>query len=113
MEVKQVFAGKPYPSWIKKHKVFKEFKTINKIFPDIGLSNCEKEVAIDNSKEAHRSAKALMSTIRWNVKYRIDVMRGYYGKVENAKTKQRVNDILPILTSVWRALANKNADKVI
>ena len=50
---------KPYPDWIKHHRIFKELPTLNKVFPRIGLSNFKEPCEIMNSEEATKCAKAL------------------------------------------------------
>jgi hypothetical protein len=61
--VKQIFAKKDFPSFITKHPIFKTVKTIKKIFPDIGLPNCEKIVTIDNTKEIKEHAEYLIDDL--------------------------------------------------
>src|SRR5271165_4106843 len=61
--VKQIFAKKDFPSFITKHPIFKTVKTVKKIFPDIGLPNCEKNIKIDNSEQIRETAEDLIDTM--------------------------------------------------
>jgi len=67
--VKQIFSKKDFPSFIKKHKIFKTVKTIKKIFPEIGLPNSEKIVNIDNSQEIKETAKDLLGYMKYRLSY--------------------------------------------
>lgn len=67
--VKQIFAKKDFPSFIKKHEIFKTVKTIKKIFPEIGLPNSEKIVNIDNSQEIKETAKDLLGYLKYRLSY--------------------------------------------
>jgi hypothetical protein len=50
---------KPYPDWIKQHRIFRDLPSIEKVWPRIGLSNFREPCEIMNSEEAVKSAKAL------------------------------------------------------
>ena len=63
VETKELFATKKFPAWIKNHAVFKNHKQIAKIFPEIGLTNCEMEVDVDNAAEVKTAAKYLITDI--------------------------------------------------
>ena len=65
--VRQIFAKKDFPSFITKHPIFKTVKTIKKIFPDIGLPNCEKIVTIDNTKQIKENAEYLIKDLSYRL----------------------------------------------
>lgn len=52
-------SDKPYPIWMKQHKVFKEMDQIEKIWPSIGLPNLVEEVEINSSEAARLQANLL------------------------------------------------------
>lgn len=62
--VKQIFAKKDFPSFIKNHQVFDTIKTVKKIFPEIGLKNCEKIVKIDSIDDIKETARKLVNELR-------------------------------------------------
>src|SRR5271166_4158542 len=68
--IKDILTNKNYPRNIKEHAVFKNIKSISKVFPEIGLPNCEKEITIDNSKEKRAAAMLLLREIKETVKVR-------------------------------------------
>lgn len=61
---KDILAAHKYPPKIKSHDIFKKTKEIKKVFPEIGLPNCEKELTIDNSKEKIAAAQSLLVGIK-------------------------------------------------
>lgn len=54
---------KPYPDWIKQHRIFKDLSSIEKVWPRIGLSNFREPCEIMNAEEAVKSAKTLGTRI--------------------------------------------------
>lgn len=58
-----VNSSKPLPEWLKTHQVFKELKSLEKIFPKIGLRNFKQDVDIIASQEARNAATSLGSRI--------------------------------------------------
>src|SRR5271165_1526395 len=71
--VKTIFANKKheFPPFITKHRIFKTVKMVKKIFPEIGVSNCEKEVIIDNVQEIKETAKSMLNNISYKLNYYI------------------------------------------
>ena len=63
--IKNAFSKKDFPNEIKKHYVFKTVKTIKKIFPEIGLANCEKEIDIDNSDHIRKCANDFIHNVKY------------------------------------------------
>lgn len=68
--VKEILAAHKYPEFVRNHKAFKSITEIKKVFPHIGLSNCEEEIAIDNSQEVIASATYLINAISHEVSQR-------------------------------------------
>ena len=63
LKLHDIFENKKYPPFIKNHKIFKQIDKVHKIFPLIGLDNCEEDVVIDNSEEIHNLGVILVSHI--------------------------------------------------
>lgn len=61
--IKQIFKEHKYPDFIKNHEIFKKTDSVQKIFPLIGLENCQEDIAIDNSAEIILLAEVLISNI--------------------------------------------------
>lgn len=108
IEIKEAFSGKEYPTWIKNHRVFKKHSTVKKIFPSIGLANCEKEVEIDNSKEAKQFAEALRNALTIEITERAATIRTYSKR--EGLSNERLDSytyMAHLLDSVKRSLAVK------
>jgi hypothetical protein len=71
------FAKKPFPSFITSHPIFTSLKEVKKVFPEIGLTNCEKEIGLDNTAAATQAARNLLAYIVSMVNARIDGLREY------------------------------------
>lgn len=56
-----VDSDKPYPSWIKNHRVFKSLSKIDKVWPSIGLQNFSKNIDVLSTDNAKRAATSLAS----------------------------------------------------
>ena len=67
---KHILKTNKYPTFIKNHPIFKTTKKVQKIYPLIGLPNCEEKVLIDNSVEAARFADLVHSDICVQCMYR-------------------------------------------
>lgn len=63
LKLHNIFENKKYPPFIKNHKIFKQIDKVHKIFPLIGLDNCEEDVVIDNSGEIEALGVILVSHI--------------------------------------------------
>jgi hypothetical protein len=57
MSVSSITRSRKYPGFIRNHPIFKSLKTVQKVFPKIGLKNCEVSV----SSIDPRAAKKLKS----------------------------------------------------
>src|ERR1019366_7531955 len=62
--VEKIFAEKKFPKWFSNHPIFKEVKTIKKVFPGIGLPNFEYEMKIDNEEYTKDTATKLVKDIQ-------------------------------------------------
>lgn len=113
--VKEIFADKKFPAWITTHSVFKNFKEIRKVFPEIGLPNCEKEIEVDNVKEASTAAKNMVNSLRQTIDHRLGTIQKYSVKHADAigpKRKKKLENINKLLTEVKNQL-NKQSGKCI
>jgi hypothetical protein len=59
-----VNSDKPYPSWIKEHRVFKSMLKVDKVFPKIGLSNFSEPTEILSLNQAKTEANDFMYWVR-------------------------------------------------
>jgi hypothetical protein len=121
MDTKELLADKRFPGWIRDHSVFKVNKKIDKIFPHIGLSNCNEECSIDNSREAIQSAKYLLNDISRTMSERSRKLANFAKKKEtptaerkkmNAKRKAKYENCQLLLGALSDTLT-KNPDKLI
>jgi hypothetical protein len=111
IESKEVISNKQLPDWIKNHKVFKEFDTINKVFPEIGLPNCEEEIEVNNLKEAKKCATTLVSDIKSEINSRISTINRYAKRVSlSSKREEKIKNCVEVLGKIKAAI---NPDKVI
>ena len=56
-------SDKPYPIWIKEHRVFKNINKIDKVFPKIGLPNFSEDIEISCVGDAKVQAKEFVYQI--------------------------------------------------
>lgn len=117
---KQIFAGKQYPKKIKDHKAFKTNKTIKKIFPQIGLPNCEKEVDLDNKNDKIVALTYLITDIKQSLNKRQyglskwadkkDIVNNRKVKIDN--TKKLLKDVQAIVDGNINNLFIENNGKI-
>jgi hypothetical protein len=81
--VKQIFAKKDFPVFIRQHPIFKTVKVVRKIFPDIGLPNCEKVVSIDNTEEIKETALNLVENMSCALHNYIPIYKQDYTLISN------------------------------
>lgn len=68
-------SNKPYPLWIKEHKVFKNLPKIEKIFSQIGLSNFTQGIKVASLAQAKTQATYLVNDIDSYVNEKISNLR--------------------------------------
>lgn len=118
IDVKSILAENNFPNFIKTHSIFRTFKEIRKVFPEIGLPNAEKEIEVDNKVEAQTSAKALVNEMQAVIDKRIRTINKYGSKktadgVEHPMGKKRqkkLDNAVKLLTKVRDDIA-KSRDK--
>jgi hypothetical protein len=113
---KDLFLKKKFPDWIENHKVFKSNKQIKKIFPDIGLPNCEREIELDNSNEARASAINLISEINNELGRRSQKLNKFGAKeaIKASKKRQsKLDDINLLIQSVRNLILKQQNNFVI
>jgi len=64
MNIKEILNAKPFPNFIKNHKIFDEFTTVKKVFPSIGLSNCKEKVVVDKTDSLKPLARYALNEVR-------------------------------------------------
>lgn len=113
--VKEIFAEKKFPTFIKGHSIFKSFKEIKKVFPEIGLPNTEKEIEIDNSKEVKASASALLLELNRLINHRLAGIEKYALKKSDmsVKRKAKLDEIKALLLEIKKITSAKNKTKCI
>src|SRR5258708_909075 len=72
--IADLFKEKKFPNWFTKHPVFNKITKISKVFPSIGLPNCEEGIKIDNVKPAIEAAKQLIASIDNNIAHRLETL---------------------------------------
>ena len=123
IETKALFAdkNKKWPDWIKNHSVFKKHPNFDKVFPHIGLTNCEESIKIDNVKEATNAAKYLLVDLQKLMNERQTKLAGFVKKKEtpsadrkkmNANRKRKYENC-SLLLETLRTDLNKKTAKVI
>lgn len=106
-DTKKIFTEKKFPNWITSHSVFKNNKEIKKVFPEIGLPNCEKEIEVDNVKEANTAAKYLITELRQEMAHRIETLERYVNKHPDkvgAKRKKKLENTIKLLADTKKTL---------
>lgn len=106
--IAQIFKDKKYPKWFQNHSIFKEVKTIKKVFPSIGLPNCEEEAGVDNTEQATDAAISLINTIVILLNDRAHTLTAYMKNVRNKNRQAHGLKCLAILKSVNNLLKTKN-----
>src|ERR1019366_6663471 len=107
-DIKKAFAEKQFPAFIKNHSIFKNFKEVKKVFPEIGLPNCEKEIVMDNSEAVASSAIACLIDIKYVIEDRITSLTNYlktHPKMKMGKErKEKFDNCINLLHAVKNAL---------
>lgn len=106
--IEEIFKNKKYPKWFSSHPIFKEVKTIKKVFPSIGLPNCIEDAAIDNSEQAKASAKVLIGDIAAIISDRISSLKTYQKTIKNKNRKEHSDKCLIVLAAVNAQLKKSN-----
>lgn len=115
-DIKKVFAEKKFPSFIKDHEIFRSYKEIKKVFPEIGLPNCEKEILVDNSKEVKDAAANCLYEIESIIAKRLNSISKFGTKKQvvkpDSKRKAKLDNCIKLLTDV-RSLLSKYSNRFI
>lgn len=115
-DVKKIFKEKKFPSFIANHSIFHQFKEIKKVFPEIGLPNTEKEIEVDNRKEAKAVAGQVLAEINQMIDNRLRTINKYGTKKSDAmgnKRKKKLENINLLLTAVKEGLGRKRNDFIV
>lgn len=108
IDTDKLFKEKKFPKWFQTHPIFKDVKTIKKVFPGLGLPNCEQELEIDNGNSAKRAAKSLISTIKTNLSNRIEPLTEYINAPKfDAARRAHGERCIELIKAVKNALRNK------
>lgn len=91
VDTRELFKKHRFPAWIKDHAIFKSHKEIAKVFPEIGLANCEQEIDIDNSEDVKIAAKALITEINGHITKRFNGLAKFQEKhSDKIKPKRKI-----------------------
>lgn len=109
MNIQEFFKEKPVPKWMSSHPIFKEIEQVKKVFPAIGLNNCEEDYVIDNLALAQKSAKQLLADIAGQMSHRISKLQVFHKAHEDmsAIRKAKMDKCIWLLDT----LANKIKEK--
>jgi hypothetical protein len=110
-DTKTIFNEKKFPTFITGHPVFKTFKEVRKVFPEIGLPNTETEVEVDNKKEAKDAASLLLTEINAAINKRLVSIDKYATKKSDmkAKRKKKFDNAKQLLTAVKANITKSRA----
>jgi hypothetical protein len=111
--IKDIFLAKKFPDWIENHKIFKSYKQIKKIFPDIGLPNCEKEIDVDNSADARQAACALITEISNELSRRSNKLGKFAAKSKSKKRSVKTNNLQLLLLDIHNLINRRFNDFIL
>lgn len=108
-----VNSDKPYPNWIKEHRVFKSLPKIDKIFPRIGLPNFTESVIVYPTEAVKSNARLIVSFVIGELNYRLPILRQKLaaellqsGRERNEKCNGLQN-AHNVLSALWYAISGK------
>lgn len=94
LSVEELFANNKYPKWISTNPVFTKLEYVRKIFPDIGLSNFEEKLLVDNTSEIASCANQLLDVITDYINARTIKLVAFAGKAKVGKKRRKQLDFL-------------------
>jgi hypothetical protein len=106
--IKEIFKDKKYPKWFSSHPIFKEVKTIKKVFPSIGLPNCIEDANVDNIDQAKQSAGILIGDINAIISYSITLLNRHKKTIKNKVNKEKTENCSTLLQAVFNQLKKSN-----
>lgn len=109
LNISDLFKEKKFPGWFTKHPIFKEVKQINKVFPSIGLPNCEEEIQLE-SRPAREAAKRLLQEIDRNLGSRNKKLKTFCdGKPEMSAERKVKSERIFSLIKTLRSFFNEGS----
>lgn len=72
--ITDLFKQKKFPDWFTSHPIFKDITKIRKVFPGIGLPNCEENIRLGADGLAKESALELVADIATHIASRIQTL---------------------------------------
>jgi hypothetical protein len=106
---------KPYPAWLKEHRIFKNIEKIEKVFPTIGLANFTADLKVPLTDETVNHAHTIIRCVNQDAKNRIFSVKTLLteelllsGKERNGRCNAMQNtiNILSIFTSIVCCVPN-------
>jgi hypothetical protein len=77
IDVAKLFEERKFPKWFSTHPVFSEIKQIKKVFPGIGLENCEGQTGVGDLAVVHASAITLIADLKEKLSSRINGLSNF------------------------------------
>ena len=94
-----LFKEKKFPDWFQNHPVFNEIKQVSKIFPKIGLPNCQEDIEVDNKRNASKYARSLLNAIEKKFLLKLTALKKMKGAAKN------IDECKQILTQLTKLIA--------
>jgi len=110
ISVEELFASNKFPKWISSNPVFSKLDYIRKVFPDIGLSNFEDKIVINNSQEIISCAKYLLAVIAENFNTRTTKLGSFAKKSKLGKIRRQNLEFLKSIMTTLTVWLRSNSD---
>jgi hypothetical protein len=106
---KELLKGKNYAKFIASHPIFDRIDKVRKVFPSIGLPNCEDNKLTGGVMAATKSAQHLLAAIDANLEKRAGKLSIFADKHPNmgAKRAAKLADIQALINALRAELATK------
>jgi hypothetical protein len=111
---KDIFKNKNYAKYIATHPIFDKIEKVNKVFPGIGLPNCEDDKIVNNAEIAAKSAKTLIGSITASLDKREKGLNAFVDTHPKMgeKRKEKAENLIKIINATKSLIAD-NVDKCV
>jgi hypothetical protein len=107
--IKHLFEQKSFPNWFKSHPIFDTVHLAKKIFPSIGLPNCEKEIQLNNDLIVRKIATDLLNEICVSITSRLFSLTPFINTIKDDKRKELGIKCITLLNNIKDLLKNQNS----